>query len=64
MSYYRNTCELGAFVTAFRTVSPHISAVKLFSLYLNDSRPNEMKNKALSLFHMKQGWFVKMGIQP
>ena len=63
MSDYRSTCDIGPFISAFRNVYPHISAVKLLSLYLNDSRPHDMKTKSLSLFHMKRGWHLKMGIQ-
>ena len=63
MSAYRTTCNIGPFIVAHRQVQPTISAVKLCFLYLNDTRNSSIKTKALSLFHMKRGWHLKMGIQ-
>ena len=63
MSYYRDTCDIGPFITAHRSISPTLSSIKLLAMYLNDRRPDEMKSKSLSLYHMKLGWHQKLGIQ-
>ena len=62
MTFYRNTCQLGPFVKSYRRVYPGISSVKLFALYLNDQYPENIKDKALSLYHMMSGWMTLMNI--
>lgn len=62
MSGYRNTCELNSFIATYRRLQPQISSLKLYSLYLNDSLCTNIKEKVLTLYHMKSGWMKKMGI--
>lgn len=62
MSQYRESCGLGPFVTAYRRAYPQMSSVKIFALYLNDNSPENMKIKALDLYHMKLGWHNCMNI--
>ena len=62
MREYRATCILGPFVTAYQKMSPHFSSVKIMALFLNDTNPEDMKQKALALYHMKVGWHSKMNI--
>ena len=62
MALYRNKCSLGLFVNSYRRMHPHISAVKLYALYLNDFITNEHKERILNLYHMKLGWHTQMGI--
>ena len=62
MSFYRDSCILGSFISSYRKVHPSISALKLFALFLNDRVPGSMKKKAFALHHMKSGWFTLMKI--
>lgn len=62
MSFYRKSCSLGPFIEAFRKINPQMSAVKIFSFYLNDTKTSDLKEKCLSLYHMKLGWHCLMGI--
>jgi hypothetical protein len=62
MEYYRQSCEIGPFINAYKQMQPSMSSVKLMSLYLSDLPDTNIKNKALSLYHMKQGWHYLMGI--
>ena len=62
MSGYRNTCELYSFIATYRRLQPQISSLKLYSIYLNDSLCTNIKEKVLTLYHMKAGWMKKMGI--
>ena len=62
MTQYRSSCGIGPFIVAYRTFNPHLSAVKLYALYMNDSRPDTMKKKSLDLYHMKFGWHKLMNI--
>lgn len=62
MQYYRQSCELGAFIEAYKNVQPTISAVKLTAFFLSDTFTHEIKNRAMALFHMKRGWHKLMGI--
>ena len=63
MDYYRNTSDLGAFVRAYRQMGLQISAVKIYSQYLSDKMSGDIKNKALTLYHMKLGWHSLMNIE-
>ena len=62
MDVYRQTCGLGPFVTAYRRMNPQISALKIFALYLDDNQPQNLKSRALELYHMKLGWHTLMNI--
>ena len=63
MNYYRDTCELGLFVTMYRRSQPQISSVKLYAMYLSDSVLDNFKEKVLTLYHMKLGWHKLMKIE-
>lgn len=62
MSGYRNSCNLGRFIHTYRNMKPQISSAKLYALYLNDSICTDLKDRILSLYHMKLGWHTLMGI--
>ena len=62
MSDYRNSCDLGQYITMYRKLQPQISAAKIYSLYLNDAMCKNIKKRILSLYHMKIGWYSKMCI--
>lgn len=62
MSGYRNTCELGRYISMYRGLQPQISSAKIYALFLNDSVPSNLKEKILTLYHMKIGWHTLMGI--
>lgn len=62
MTQTRDACGLGPFITAYRSISPQMSSVKLFALFLNDNNPEKMKKKALDLYTMKLGWHNLMNI--
>ena len=62
LSVYRNACGVGKFVNFHRKLIPSISSVKLYALFLNDSNPEDIKDKATSLFNMKVGWLSKTGL--
>ena len=62
MSAYRNTCELNSFIVIYRRLQPQISSLKLYSLYLNDSLCTNIKEKVLTLYHMKSSWMKELGI--
>ena len=63
MEQYRNGCTLGPFIRAYRSLKPQFSSVKIFALYLNDKDPENVKKKALTLYHMKVGWHKLMNIE-
>lgn len=63
MAYYRNTCELVRYISMHRIVQPQISSLKLYAMYLDDSKPCNLKEKILSLYHMKNGWMTLMGLK-
>ena len=62
MAAYRNSCRIGPFINVYRGIYPSISSIKLYALYLNDCQPEDIKDKALSLYHMKTGWMSLMNI--
>ena len=62
MTSYRNSCSLGSFISAYLKMQPQISSIKIYALYLNDSKPETMHKKALDLYHMKLGWYRQMNI--
>lgn len=62
MAAYRNSCRIGPFINVYKGIYPSISSIKLYALYLNDCQPEDIKNKALSLYHMKTGWMSLMNI--
>ena len=62
MSLYRNSCNIGSFIEAYRKHRPNFSAIKIYALYLNDRNPESVHDKALSLYHMKIGWMSLMHI--
>ena len=62
MSYFRNSCEIGKFVRAFKLFKPQMSSLKLYALYLSDREPDKMNEKALNLYHMYLGWHSLMKI--
>ena len=62
ISQYRNTCGLGPFIAAYRGIKPHISSVRLYALFLNDSNPEKMSKKSFDLYHMVLGWHLLMNI--
>ena len=62
MTAYRETCSIGPFILAYRNLIPHISSTKIYALFLNDYRSTNLKNRILSLYHMKLNWHKLMGI--
>ena len=62
MSEYRKSCCLGRFIYVYRKMQPQISSAKLYALYLNDSVCTDLKDRILSLYHMKLGWHTLLGI--
>ena len=62
MSSYRDSCILGPFISSYRKIRPSISALRLFTLFLNDRVPSSMQRKAFALHHMKSGWLTLMKI--
>ena len=62
MSPFRKSCGIGSFIQAYKCIRPHLSSLKLYSLYLNDSYPESMKDKAIDLYHMYLGWRDLMNI--
>ena len=62
MEFYRQSCEIGPFINAYKKVQPTISAVRLTAYYLSDLPNVCLKDKALALYHMKRGWHTAMGI--
>jgi hypothetical protein len=62
MDPYRDKCDLGPFIRLYRTLKPQYSSVKIYSLYLNDSNPEKVFKKKLSLYNMKVGWHRLMDI--
>jgi hypothetical protein len=62
MSQYRDSTSLKPFIETYRRVNPAISSLKLYSLYLNDKHPQDMKKKAVDLYQMQLGWMSLMGI--
>ena len=63
MTQYRESCNLGMFIKTYRRISPQMSSVKIYALYLNDTHPITLKEKAIDLYHMKIGWHIKMKIE-
>ena len=63
MAHYRDTCEIGSFVLMYRRLQPQISSVKLYAMYVSDSCVDNLKEKILSLYHMKLGWHKLMKIE-
>jgi hypothetical protein len=63
MNDYRSSCDLGKYITMYRNLQPQISAAKIYSLFLNDALCKNLKERILSLYHMKIGWCTKMGIE-
>ena len=63
MSDYRNSCDLGQQITIYRELQPQISSAKIYSLYLNDALCKNLKERILSLYHMKIRWCTKMSIE-
>ena len=59
---YRDSCGIGPFVRAHQRSTPGISSLKLFSLYMNDNRPDSVRGKAMDLYNMKVGWHILMKI--
>ena len=62
MRRYRDSCCLGKFIDIYRKMQPQISSQKLYSLYMSDSVCTDLKERILSLYHMKLGWHTLMGI--
>ena len=62
MTQFRNSCDLGSFISAYRKTSPQISSLKLYALFLNDSNPDLLKKRAMSLYTMQLAWHQLMNI--
>ena len=62
MARYRDTCEIGSFVSMYRMSQPQISSVRLYAMYLSDACVDNLKEKILALYHMKLGWHKLMKI--
>ena len=62
MEPYRNGCILGPFIRMYKSLTPSLSAVKIFALYLSDKNPKVVKNRALTLYSMKLGWHALLEI--
>lgn len=63
MTQYRNSCGLGPFIAAYRSTKTHLSSVKIYAMYLNDSFPDIINKKTLDLYHMYLGWHNLMKIE-
>ena len=59
---YRKTCDIGPFVTFYKSMKPRLSSVKIYAMYLSDRKVENMKKKALSLYTMKVAWYKLMNI--
>ena len=62
MSTYRSSCGLASFITAYRAFQPQMSSNKLYSLFLNDSNLDILRDRTLDLYHMYLGWHTLMNI--
>ena len=62
MEQYRNSSGIQSFILAHRRSTPHISSLKLFAIFLNDSNPDLIKKRAVSLYSMLLGWHSLMKI--
>ena len=63
MTPYRQTCDLGTFISVYKVLQPSILSTKLMSLYLLDPPGTDIKRKGLALYYMQKGWENLVGIQ-
>ena len=62
MKLHRESCSIGPFIAVYRKIIPQISSLKLFALFLKDFRSTHLKDRILSLYHMKLNWHKLMDI--
>ena len=62
MAPARASCYLKDFIAAYRSTRPHISSLKLFSLFLSDSSTENLSTRVSALYLMKIRWHQLMNI--
>ena len=60
LTEYRNMCSLGPFIAAYKKIQPNISPLKLYSIFLDDRRPEDIENTVNCLINMKVAWETKL----
>ena len=56
MEPYRQSCDIGVFISMYKDMYPLIASVKLMSLYLSDLPGSNITQRALSLYYMRKSW--------
>ena len=62
LACYRSSCRIGPIIKAVRCTRPAISSIKLYAMFLNDSRPESFCEKYEDLLPMYLGWHNLMKI--
>ena len=63
LSQHRAACGLGAYISARRIISPNLSSLKIFAMFLSDQSCEQMQSKAVILYAMKVAWHNLMQIK-
>ena len=56
LACHRKICGLGPFISIHRAMNPHISSLKLYALFLDDSHNEKLQKRAIDLYSMKMAW--------